>query len=65
MSRTVKTIANPENFRNNIRDNIESKLKNKNSSINLEIGIYNYTIKKADRHKIVKNGTIHHLFKFI
>ena len=54
MSRTVKTIANPEYFRNNIRDNIESKLKNKNSSINLEIGIYNYTIKEADRHKIVK-----------
>lgn len=54
MSKTVKTIPNSEHFRDKIRDKIETKLGSKNSSINLEIGIYNYAIKEADRRKIVK-----------
>lgn len=54
MSKTVKTIPNSEVFRNKIREKIETKLGNKKSSINLEIGIYNYAIKEADRRKIVK-----------
>ena len=54
MSKTVKTIPNSEYFRDKIRDKIETKLGCKNSSINLEIGIYNYAIKEADRRKIVK-----------
>ena len=54
MSKTVKTIPNSAQFRDKIRNKIETKLGSKNSSINLEIGIYNYAIKEADRRKIVK-----------
>lgn len=54
MSKNVETISNPKQFRNKIRNKIEIKLKNKTNSINLEIGIYNYAIKEAERRKIVK-----------
>lgn len=54
MSKTVKTIPNSTQFREKIREKIENKLGSKNSSINLEIGIYNYAIKEAERRKIVK-----------
>lgn len=54
MSKTVKTIHNSSQFRDKIRSKIEIVLKHKNNSINLEIGIYNYSIKEADRRKIVK-----------
>lgn len=54
MIKTVKTIQNPAQFRNKIREKIETKLEHKNNSINFEIGIYNYAIKEAERHKIVK-----------
>lgn len=55
MSKTVRTIPNSVEFRDRIRDKIELKLKNKSRSVNLEIGIYNYAIKEAERRKIVKN----------
>ena len=54
MSKTVRTIPNSVEFREKIRDNIEKKIGNKRSSINLEIGIYNYAIREAKRRKIVK-----------
>lgn len=54
MSKLVKIIHNSVDFRDKIRSNIEAKLGNKINSINLEIGIYNYAIKEADRRKIVK-----------
>jgi len=54
MSKTVRTIPNSVEFREKIRDNIEKKIGNKRSSINLEIGIYNYAIREAERRKIVK-----------
>ena len=54
MSKTVKTIPNSAQFRDKIRDTIDTKIGNKRSSINLEIGIYNYAIKEAERRKIVK-----------
>lgn len=54
MSKTVKTIPNSAEFRDKIRDKIDTKIGNKRSSINLEIGIYNYAIKEAERRKIVK-----------
>jgi|UniRef100_A0A6C0IKJ3 DNA-directed RNA polymerase subunit M/transcription elongation factor TFIIS len=54
MSKTVKTIPNSNKFRDKIRDKLEIQLGNKNSSINLEIGIYNYAIKEAERRKIIK-----------
>lgn len=54
MSKTVRTIPNSVEFREKIRDNIEKKIGNKRSSINLEIGIYNYAIREGERRKIVK-----------
>jgi len=47
-------INNTDIFRNNIRKNIDNILHNEKNSLNLEKGIFNYTLKEADRHKIVK-----------
>lgn len=51
---SLRTVANPDNFRANIRKKIDAKLNNEKASINLEKGIFNYTLKEADRYKIVK-----------
>lgn len=47
-------IKNPEHFRQNIVKQLNTKLNNENASMNLEKGIFNYTIKEADRYKIIK-----------
>ena len=47
-------IENPESFRVNIRKKIDEILENEKNSLNLEKGIYNYTLKEADQRKIVK-----------
>jgi hypothetical protein len=47
-------INNPETFRVNIRQKLNVILQNERNSSNLEKGIFNYTLKEADRHKIVK-----------
>jgi hypothetical protein len=47
-------VANPELFRSNIRKKIESILENEKNSINLEKGIFNYTLKEAEQRKIIK-----------
>ena len=47
-------INNPETFRVNIRQKLNTILHNERNSSNLEKGIFNYTLKEADRHKIVK-----------
>lgn len=51
---SLRTIENPDNFRVNIRKKIDKKLNNEKASLNLEKGIFNYTLKEADNHKIVK-----------
>ena len=51
---TVLKIENADLFRNNIRKKIDNILQNEKNSLNLEKGIFNYTLKEADRHKIVK-----------
>ena len=51
---SLSKIDNPNVFRDNIRSKINEKIGNKIKSINLEKGIFNYTVKEADRHKIVK-----------
>ena len=50
----ILKIDNAELFRNNIRKKIDNILHNEKNSLNLEKGIFNYTLKEADRHKIVK-----------
>jgi transcription elongation factor S-II len=47
-------IENPIEFRNNIRKNLNEILKHDRNSINLEKGIFNYSLKEADIKKIVK-----------
>ena len=51
---SLRIIENSDNFRANIRKHIDKKLNNENASLNLEKGIYNYTLKEADNRKIVK-----------
>lgn len=51
---SLRTIENPDNFRANIRKKLDKKLNNEKASVNLEKGIFNYTLKEADRYKIVK-----------
>ena len=50
----MSKIANPEIFRKNVSDKLAIILENDTKSINLEKGIYNYTIKEAESKKIVK-----------
>jgi len=47
-------IENVETFRSNIRKKLDIILHNEKHSLNLEKGIFNYTLKEADRHKVVK-----------
>jgi len=47
-------ISNPENFRKNIRAKMSGILDDETLAINLEKGIFNYAIKEANSHKIVK-----------
>ena len=48
------TIANTDQFRENIRKKLNEKLHNENHSSNLEKGIYNYTLKESEQLKVVK-----------
>jgi transcription elongation factor S-II len=50
----MSRITNPELFRKNVSDKIGLILEDESKSINLEKGIYNYTIKESESKKIVK-----------
>ena len=47
-------ITNPETFRQNIRVKIKDIIEDEKNAINLEKGIYNYSIKEASIRKIIK-----------
>ena len=47
-------IANPDKFRENFRARIDTMVKNPTKSTNLEIGVFNHSIKEASARKIVK-----------
>ena len=47
-------IDNPDLFRSNIKQKLNDILKDEKNSNNMEKGIFNYSLKEADRHKIVK-----------
>ena len=47
-------IKNPEVFRKNIKDRLNEIIDNDKQSINLEKGVYNYSLQQAKRLKIVK-----------
>ena len=48
------SIENPVDFRNNLRIRLNKYIKNKNKSVNLEKGIYNYAIQEAKRRKVIR-----------
>ena len=50
----LPSITNPDNFRTNVRSQLNALLKDDKNSLNLEKGIYNYTLKEADYRKVVK-----------
>lgn len=47
-------IKTNEEFRNKIVTNIENFIENKKLSINIEKGIFNYSIKKAKQKNVVR-----------
>ena len=47
-------IKSPETFRDNIRTKLAPIIGDEKKAINLEKGIFNYAIKEANNHKIVK-----------
>jgi transcription elongation factor S-II len=51
---SLNKIENSESFRSNIRQRLDEILKNEKNSLNLEKGIFNYSLKEADQRKIVK-----------
>ena len=51
---SMHKIDNPDQFRVNIKSKLTSIINHEKRCNNLEKGIYNYTLKEADRCKIVK-----------
>ena len=51
---SLHKIENVEIFRANIRSKINDILHNEKNSLNLEKGIFNYTVKESDHRKIIK-----------
>lgn len=50
----MASIFNADKFRDNVRLKINEKIKNKKYSNNLEKGIFNYSLKEAERRKLIK-----------
>jgi transcription elongation factor S-II len=50
----IKSIEDPLSFRKAIREKIDLKLNNEKYSLNLEIGILNWSIKEANNRRVVK-----------
>ena len=50
----MRVISAPETFRSNIISKLGVLLDDEKSGKNLEIGIYNYTIKEANSRRIIK-----------
>ena len=54
MSNYFREINNPENFRNNIKNEIKKMINNKEKlSLNIEKSIYNYTIDISEKKQII------------
>ena len=47
-------IENPEKFRKKLRSKLNKYIKNKQKSINLEKGIFNYSIQEAKNKKVIR-----------
>jgi DNA-directed RNA polymerase subunit M/transcription elongation factor TFIIS len=49
-----RKIENPEQFRKNIREKLAVFFEKEKDSVNLEKGVYNWTVKEATNKKVVK-----------
>jgi DNA-directed RNA polymerase subunit M/transcription elongation factor TFIIS len=49
-----RKIENPDHFRKNIREKLTVFFEKEKDSVNLEKGVYNWTVKEATNKKIVK-----------
>lgn len=58
---SLKKIENPSLFRKNICKKLDEILKNEKNALNLEKGIFNYSLKEADQRKVIKKWD-NHLF---
>lgn len=47
-------ITNPEQFRSNICKKLQAIIEDETNTVNLEKGIFNYTIKESNTKKIIK-----------
>ena len=50
----MRTVLDPEAFRNKIKETIDEYVKDKKLSLNLEKGIFNYSLREANNHNVVK-----------
>ena len=50
----VKTINDPVKFRTNVRKKFDTKFNDEKNSLNLEIGILNWSLKEANIRKVIK-----------
>jgi transcription elongation factor S-II len=51
---SVRTIEQSDNFRNNVKKQLDKLLKDEKNSSNLEKGIFNYALKEATNRKVIK-----------
>ena len=51
---SLRTIANSDKFRENVRNKLDEIIKNEKHSINLEKGIFNFALNEAKNRKVVK-----------
>lgn len=54
MSTSVRKIENSDTFRSNIRSKLNEIIGNEKHTINLEKGIFNYSLNEAKNRKVVK-----------
>ena len=54
MSKTNRTLSDPDTFRKNIVEKLKTFTKDESISINLEKGIFNYTIQTANKRNLIK-----------
>lgn len=50
----MRKVENPQEFRNNVVIKLKNLLKNEKLANNLEKGIFNYSLKQADKINVVK-----------